>query len=94
MRVEEYLQEFGTTAPKLAKKCGVTPVTIRNIVNQNCDPQLSTALSIEVATKGQVTCREMLPKKHLELVLKGPKAEKSQKSPQKKNKQKKKHENK
>lgn len=83
MRLEEYLEEFGTTIPKLAKKANLSAITVRDVVNQRRDPQLSTALSIEVATKGQVTCREMLPKKLLEQMLEVPFRKKGQGDSQK-----------
>lgn len=79
MRLEEYLEEFGTTVPKLAKKANLSAITVRDVVNQKRDPQLSTALSLEAATKGQVTCREMLPEALLVAIAKGFKTEKSQK---------------
>lgn len=80
MRLEEYLEEFGTTIPKLARKANLSAITVRDVVNQRRDPQLSTALSLEAATKGQVTCREMLPESLLVEIAKGSKTEKLQKS--------------
>ena len=71
MRLEEYIEEFGTSAPKLAKKANISALTVRNIMQQKKDIQLSTAISLEVATKGQVTLREMLPKTLLKQVLEG-----------------------
>lgn len=61
MRLEQYIEEVGISPPKLAKKAGVSPLTVRNIMNQKKGIQLFTAIKIEDATKGQVTCREMLP---------------------------------
>jgi len=78
MRLEQYIEEFGTTVPKLAKRAGLNAVTVRSIINQERDPCLSSALKIEVATKGQVTCRELLPKKLLEQMLKAPSLKKGQ----------------
>lgn len=95
MRLEEYIEEFGISPPKLAKKANVSALTIRNIMQEKKDIQLSTALKIEAATKGQVTCREMLPKTLLEQMLKAPSQSKgqgdSQKSLKAKNNDKKKH---
>lgn len=78
MRLEEYIEEFGISPPKLAKKANVSALTIRNIMQGKKDIQLSTALKIEAATKGQVTCREMLPKILLEQMLKAPSQSKGQ----------------
>lgn len=61
MRLEQYVEEVGISPPKLAKKAGVSPLTIRNVMNHKQGIQLITAIKIEDATKGQVTCREMLP---------------------------------
>ncbi len=80
MRLEEYLEEFGTTIPKLARKANLSAITVRDVVNQKRDPQLSTALSLEAATKGQVTCRDMLPSRLLEQILSPSKAEGKQKT--------------
>lgn len=90
MRLEEYIAEFDTTPPKLARRAGISPLTVRNIMKQKVDVHLSIALSLEAATKGQVTCREMLPEMLLERVLKGEHlSPKHQKKKQKNNQNKK-----
>lgn len=98
MRLEEYMEEFGCSFIHMAKKTGLSQLTIRNIAEQKKDPLLSTALTIESATKGQVTCRELLPKKRLEQMLKAPFLKKdrddSQKSLKAKNKKKEQHDKK
>jgi DNA-binding XRE family transcriptional regulator len=98
MRLDEYLEEFGTSIPKLAKKANLSELTVRNIVNEKKDPLLSTCLKLEAATKGQVTCRELLPKTMLRL-LQEPLSQKkalgdSRKPLEEKNKQKKNKNNK
>lgn len=92
MRLDQYLEDFGSTVSNIARKANLNPMTVRNILNEKKDVLLSTALSIENATKGQVTCREMLPRTLLSQLLEGQiyvkKKTASQKSldPKKKNK--------
>lgn len=61
MRLEEYLEEYGTPLTVFAAKTGASITTILNICAQRGDLLLSIALRIEEATKGQVQCKELLP---------------------------------
>lgn len=72
MNLREYLDEVGISIEKFARRAGVSPVTIQNILHSKNDIRLSIAIRIEDATlddrgKPKVTHREMIPKRLLNL---------------------------
>lgn len=62
MKLVQYLQQNNLKQKEFAKKIGVSCATISNLVAMKFDIHLSTALSIEEATEGQVTCKDLLVK--------------------------------
>jgi predicted transcriptional regulator len=60
MKLKDYITENCINIRLFAKKIGVSVTTLYSIFEGH-DIRLSTALSIEDATKKQVTCRDMLP---------------------------------
>lgn len=59
MNLKEYLDETGCTLTKFAKRANMSVQTIRNILDGK-DMYLSIASKIEVATKGNVTCQDLI----------------------------------
>lgn len=68
MRLPEYLDDVGIPLSAFARKCGFTKNTLYNVINQKGEILLSTALRIEAATRGQVTCKELVPEEFLEVL--------------------------
>ncbi len=66
MKLEEYLSDSGISMAFFSRKVEVSVQTIQNICNYKNDLRLSIALRIEKETKGQVTCKELLPMRFLE----------------------------
>jgi DNA-binding transcriptional regulator YdaS (Cro superfamily) len=79
MKLREYLNEHGTPISVFARRAGVSEATIHNILDGNKDLYLSVALRIQKATKGQVTCEDLISE---EIVQKGFKRKNQQKTGQ------------
>lgn len=60
MKIDEYFLLTGTTQTFLAKKAGISRVTLSNILIKKILPNLKTARAIEKATDGQVTLYDWL----------------------------------
>jgi DNA-binding transcriptional regulator YdaS (Cro superfamily) len=58
MKLKEYLDDYGIKYLAFAEKVKLNPKTLRDIIN-GADMKLSTAIKIEDATKGEVTCRDL-----------------------------------
>jgi DNA-binding transcriptional regulator YdaS (Cro superfamily) len=69
MRLDEYLKEVGIPITKFARRIGASAATIHNILDSKRDLRLSIAVRIELATKGLVTCKEILPESFIEKTL-------------------------
>lgn len=61
VKLKEYLDKWQTPIMAFARKVGVTAPTIQTVLKDSCDIHLSTAIAIEQATDGMVTCKELLP---------------------------------
>lgn len=59
MKLSEYIEDMGISVAKLTRISGLTKRSIYNLMNEKRDIRLSTAVKIERATKGKVTCREI-----------------------------------
>jgi len=59
MKLSEYLETYGLKHVTFAKKVGITPANLSNIVNGKSMPCLETALKIEIATDRIVTCEDL-----------------------------------
>lgn len=70
MKLGEYFKKMCINQNSFAKKVGVTPVTIMNIILGKNDIHLATAIRIEDVTEGKVTCRDMLKMESLKLLEK------------------------
>jgi DNA-binding transcriptional regulator YdaS (Cro superfamily) len=62
MTLEKYLKENKILKKDFAKKIGILPSYLSNILSGNRNAGLCLAIRIEDATSGKVTCRDMLPK--------------------------------
>lgn len=67
MKLSEYFEEYQVSVAKFAKKVGVAPMTIHNLL-EGRDVKLSIGVKIQRATKGKVTCEEI----YVELIEKKP----------------------
>jgi DNA-binding XRE family transcriptional regulator len=61
MKLKKYLALNGMKKNFFAKKVGITPVTLNNILNEEYLPNLKTAIAIEDYTKKEVSIRDWLP---------------------------------
>jgi len=59
MKLRQYLDETEIPIAAFARRVGVTGATIHNVLKRG-NTLLSVAVGIEIATKGEVTCRELL----------------------------------
>jgi len=59
MRLREYLQKYGTPVTVLARKANICTSTLHKIL-AGTEPGLKSAISIEDATGGAVTCRDLV----------------------------------
>ena len=66
MMLDEYLFRNKKKYNAFADEIGITYRSLWNILNNGSDMKLSVALKIEKATKGEVTCIELLPKSFLD----------------------------
>jgi DNA-binding transcriptional regulator YdaS (Cro superfamily) len=60
MKLQEYLDTYGTPKMALARKAGISRPSLNGILDGR-DLRISVALKLEDATAGLVTCREMAP---------------------------------
>lgn len=60
MKLKEYLKEHDDTAARFARKVGVTPAVICNLINKKKDTYLSVALKIEEASGGAVKPKDLI----------------------------------
>ena len=58
MKLSEYLIKYGITKAKLCKDANILPQTLYNLFKGK-GLQLKTAVNIEKATKGMVTCKDL-----------------------------------
>lgn len=63
MNLKEYLRINSISQLEFSKKIGISESALRYIINENRDLGVSTAFAIEKATNGEVTARDMIPKK-------------------------------
>ncbi len=68
MKLVKYFKEMCVNQAEFSKKIGVTPVTIANILAGKYDIRLTTALRIEDATDGKVTCRDLINHNSMKLM--------------------------
>jgi DNA-binding transcriptional regulator YdaS (Cro superfamily) len=61
MKLVEYLSKYATPVSVMARRCGISGSAMHKII-LGAEPSLKSALAIEDATKGEVTCRELLRK--------------------------------
>ena len=61
MKLDEYLFRNKKQYNDFADEIGISYRTLWSILNKNSDMKLSVAVRIERATKGAVTCIELLP---------------------------------
>ena len=59
MKLKEYLDHNGIYAARFARSIGMCTTTFHNILKGHQDIRLSTAIRIEKATHGKVTCQEL-----------------------------------
>jgi predicted transcriptional regulator len=62
MKLGDYLKEEGIKRKVFAKKVGITPVTLDNIV-AGYDTFISTGIRIQKETRGRVKVQELQPTK-------------------------------
>lgn len=67
MKLEEFIEENGTTMMHIAKKSGLSHPTIRHIL-QGRDMRFSVILKVRDATKGEVSFDDMIPQSYLNYV--------------------------
>lgn len=60
MELKKYLKLMGIKKTDFSKKIGITVMTLNHVINGR-PPNLKTALAIEIATDGNVRCRELIP---------------------------------
>jgi DNA-binding transcriptional regulator YdaS (Cro superfamily) len=58
VELTKYIEEHGVSIAKFARKVGVTPTTIHNLL-EGRDVKLSIGVKIQRVTKGKVTCEEI-----------------------------------
>lgn len=62
MDLKSYLQRSGIMQKHFANKIGISPNFLGSLLKGKI-PNLVTALAIEIATEGHVTCKELIPEK-------------------------------
>tara|TARA_R110000868_G_scaffold136519_3_gene349509 strand:+ start:1224 stop:1535 length:312 start_codon:yes stop_codon:yes gene_type:complete len=82
MKLKEYLTENMVVHKQFCDRVGINPATLHSILNNNLQPKLKTAISIEKITKGIVsvydwgddaddkTKKEDQPRKIAKLIIK------------------------
>jgi AcrR family transcriptional regulator len=60
MKLKEYIEERGTTAKKLAAKCGIPLTTFYSLYKKKNMPRLDIAMTIQSVTGRRVTCEDIL----------------------------------
>ena len=60
MALRQYLKQQGISYKVFAYKMGVEPTTVYRWLSGHRTPSLHTAIAIEDATNGQVTCRDWI----------------------------------
>jgi transcriptional regulator with XRE-family HTH domain len=69
MKLKEYLELKNYSAMEFAEIADVNKLTIRNILH-GISPNLQSATKIELASNGEVTCKELLSQEILESITK------------------------
>ena len=59
MRLKEYVQKYGTPITVLARRSNLCVSTLHKIL-AGTEPGLKSAIAIEDATEGAVTCRDLV----------------------------------
>jgi plasmid maintenance system antidote protein VapI len=60
MKLGQYFKEYCINQNNFAKKVGICPVTICNILSGKGGIHLATAIRIEDVTEGKVSCRDLV----------------------------------
>lgn len=60
MKLREYVREEGIKQCALAQKIGITPLTLKSLMDGKRDFCLSVAIRIEEVTNHKVTCRDIV----------------------------------
>jgi DNA-binding transcriptional regulator YdaS (Cro superfamily) len=60
MKLGQYFKDQCINHNNFARKVGVSPITICNILSQKGGIQLATAVRIEEITEGKVTCKDLV----------------------------------
>ncbi len=68
MKLHDYLEKYGTPTSLLARRTGISGSALHMIVNGSI-PSLKSALRIEIATRGEVTCEDMIDPELIKLPL-------------------------
>lgn len=59
MKLKDYLDSNGIKYHAFAEKIEISPKSLWSILYKGTDMRLSTAMKIENATRGEVTCQEL-----------------------------------
>jgi DNA-binding transcriptional regulator YdaS (Cro superfamily) len=59
MDLKEYLNDSLIPYSAFARKAGISPSTLDNIIYRHKDMKLSIAMKIEKASNGKVTCQDL-----------------------------------
>jgi transcriptional regulator with XRE-family HTH domain len=60
MKLRDYLEKEKITVQDFADKCGITRITIYNILNKTHPPRKSSVKLIALATDGKVTLEDLI----------------------------------